>query len=196
MRRDGENVEEQRMVNTSAGALTYTLARKKIKNMNLRVGRDLSIYLSVPMTCTAERADRFVQEKSGWLSAVLEQERAEQKPLLPELDQESCQNVLQASLDQVYPLVEPLGVTRPKLKIRTMTSQWGNCHWMQGYITLNRALVRCPAELRDYVALHELVHFLHHDHGKGFYGTMELLMPDWQERRRALRGFAAALEHI
>ena len=46
-----------------------------------------------------------------------------------------------------------------------MKSQWGNCHWRQGYITLNTALARCPGTLRDYVALHELVHFVHPDHG-------------------------------
>ena len=85
------------------------------------------------------------------------------------------------------------GVSKPVLKIRKMRTQWGNCHWMQGYVTLNTALHRCPEYLRDYVALHELVHFLHHDHGSGFYGAMDLLMPEWRECRRALKYYAVAI---
>jgi len=44
------------------------------------------------------------------------------------------------------------------------------------------------------VALHELVHFLHHDHGPGFYAQMDALMPDWKGRRRALKRCGGALE--
>ena len=94
----------------------------------------------------------------------------------------------------VYPLVEPLGVAFPVLKLRLLKSQWGNCHWNRGYITLNTALARCPEELRDYVALHELLHFLHHDHGSGFYAKMDALMPDWRTRRQALQDCSKALD--
>lgn len=87
-------------------------------------------------------------------------------------------------------------MARPELKIRSLKSQWGNCHWRQGYVTLNTALARCPEHLRNYVALHELIHFLHHDHGPGFYAVMDTLMPDWREYRRELRRYAGALEWV
>lgn len=113
--------------------------------------------------------------------------------LMPECGRAVCFERLTQSLNRVYPLVASYGVERPVLKIRKMRSQWGNCHWMQGYITLNTALHRCPERLRDYVALHELVHFLYQDHGSGFYDVMNRLMPDWRERRRELKKYAAAI---
>ena len=94
---------------------------------------------------------------------------------------------------RVYPLVAGSGVPMPQIKLRKMRSQWGNCHYRQGYITLNTALARCPEFLRDYVALHELVHFLHHDHGPGFYAAMDARMPDWRDRRQTLKQYAQAL---
>ena len=94
---------------------------------------------------------------------------------------------------RVYPLVAGGGVLMPQIKLRKMKSQWGNCHYRQGYITLNTALARCPEFLRDYVALHELVHFLHHDHGPGFYAAMDARMPDWRKRRQDLKRYARAL---
>ncbi len=187
-------MEQERMVDTPAGVLTYTLHRKQVKNFNLRVGTDQSIHLSVPLRCTLERADQFIRDKSDWLVTVLKRQSAERLPVPPEPDRETCRRLLSAALVRVYPLTEPMGVAMPELKLRRMTTQWGNCHWSQGYITLNTALARCPEELRDYVALHELVHFLHHDHGSGFYAVMDRLMPDWRSRRRELRRYSAALE--
>lgn len=187
-------MEQRRVVNTPSGVLTYTLHRKQVKNLNLRVGTDQTIHLSVPMRCSAERADQFICDKSDWLTSVMERQRAEQLPVPPEPDRETCRRLLGAAVGRVYPLTEPLGVAMPVLKLRRMTTQWGNCHWSQGYITLNTALARCPEALQDYVALHELVHFLHHDHGSGFYTVMDRLMPDWRSRRRELRRYSAALE--
>ena len=42
----------------------------------------------------------------------------------------------------------------------------------------------------DSAALHELVHFLHPNHGPGFYAVMDRLMPDWKEKRARLKGCA------
>ena len=175
-----------RVVDTPRGPLTYTLTRKRVKNLNLRVGAGNKIMVSIPLRCPVRQADDFVRERSGWILDALSRREDRQLEPLPPVSREA--------LARVYPLVEPLGVALPPLKLRALKSQWGNCHWAQGYITLNTALARCPEELRDYVALHELVHFLHHDHGPGFYARMDALMPDWRNRRRTLKRFSGALE--
>lgn len=188
-------MRQMRLVDTPHGPITYTLTRKSIKNLNLRIGMGNEIMLSVPLRCSLKRADSFIQEKSGWITAVLSRRKERWTETLPSVSQEACACLLRQALERVYPLVEPFGVLFPALKLRTLKSQWGNCHWAKGYITLNTALARCPEELRDYVALHELVHFLHHDHGAGFYAQMDALMPDWQQRRRELKRYGAALEN-
>ena len=185
-------MEQQRMVWTGHGQIIYTLLRKRVKNLNLRLRDDGTVLLSVPLRCSLTQADEFIAAKSDWIASHMQrlQEKAE---LLPELERKACCELLEQSLEDMYLLVEPLGVPRPKLKVRAMRSQWGNCHWAQGYITLNAALHRCPKNLRDYVALHELLHFLHHDHGSGFYASMDALMPDWRQRRKELKRYAHAI---
>ena len=183
-----------RVVDTPRGPLTYTLTRKRVKNLNLRVGAGNEIMVSIPPRCPVRQADDFVRERSGWILDALSRREDRQLEPLPPVSREECARLLTEALARVYPLVEPLGVALPPLKLRALKSQWGNCHWAQGYITLNTALARCPEELRDYVALHELVHFLHHDHGPGFYARMDALMPDWRNRRRTLKRFSGALE--
>jgi predicted metal-dependent hydrolase len=169
--------------------------KKRVKNFNLRLTREQTVTLAVPQRCTVQRADEFIREKSRWITETLERFRADQADdILPMPSRDQCAVVLRQALERVYPLAQPLGVVMPTLKLRKMRSQWGNCHWTQGYITLNTALARCPEELREYVALHELVHFLHHDHGSGFYREMDALMPDWRRRRKELQRYGGALE--
>lgn len=186
--------ESIRRLDTPEGTIFYVLRRKRVKNLNLRLGGDGVAALSIPWHMSQERAEAFLREKSGWILQHLRQAQELRPDLPPQPTREVCARLLMEALCRVYPRTEPLGVAFPQLKLRRMKSQWGNCHWAQGYITLNTALCRCPEELRDYVALHELVHFLHHDHGPGFYGTMDALMPDWRSRRKALKGYGAALE--
>ena len=187
-------MEQFRLVDTPHGAIPVLLRRRRVKNLNLRVGADGTVALSVPLRYPLDRAEDFLRDKSGWIARALERQRAGQARPLPPVDREECAARLGEALDRVWPLAAPLGIPKPALKLRALKSQWGNCHWAQGYITLNTALARCPEELRDYVALHELVHFLHHDHGPGFYARMDALMPDWHRRRGELKRYGAALE--
>ena len=186
--------EQTRVVETDHGVISYVRRRKRVKNLNLRVGSGGMVFLSVPLACPDERADNMIREKSGWILLTSQRVRErESVELFPAVDRKECRRLLGQALVRMYPLVAPYGVDFPELKVRKMRSQWGNCHWVQGYITLNAALSRCPEELRDYVALHELVHFLHHDHGTEFYAVMTRLMPDWKVRRQELKRWGAAL---
>lgn len=189
-----KELSQLRLVDTPQGHLTYTLTRKRVKNLNLRVGAGGEIMVSVPLRCPVKQADDFIREKSDWILDAVTRRAARQREPLPPVSREECGRLLGEALERMYPLVAPLGVAFPALKLRKLKSQWGNCHWAQGYVTLNTALARCPEELRDYVALHELVHFLHHDHGPGFYSQMDALMPDWRQRRKALKSYGGALE--
>ena len=189
-----KNLPQLRMVDTPRGPLTYTLTRKQVKNLNLRVGAAGEIMVSLPPRCPVKQADDFIRDKSGWILDAVSRRAERQEEPLPPVSREECVRLLGEALARMYPLVAPLGVVLPALKLRKLKSQWGNCHWAQGYITLNTALARCPEELRDYVALHELVHFLHHDHGPGFYTRMDSLMPDWRRRRKMLKSYGGALE--
>ena len=145
-------MEQYRVVDTPHGALTYLLVKKRVKNLNLRLNRQGQAILSVPLRCPEEQADGFIREKSGWI--VRNQPALPTQPLPAAVDRETCKQLLGEAVLRVYPLVSGAGVALPQVRVRKMKSQWGNCHYRQGYITLNSALARCPQELRDYVALH------------------------------------------
>ena len=181
-------MEQLRRTDTPLGQVTYTLTRKRIKNWNLRV-REGQVLMSVPLRVSLQQADDFIQSRAAWILRAVERQEQTAKQPLEELPRKVCLERLEQALERVYPLAAGMGVARPQLRLRKMKSQWGNCHYRQGYITLNTALAACPQELRDYVCLHELVHFIHPNHGAGFYAALDKLMPDWKARRADLKNY-------
>ena len=181
-------MDQLRIANTPVGPIGYFLSHKRVKNWNLRV-REGQVFLSVPLRADQQQADAFIQSRAEWIfRAKAQQEEATKQPL-DDLPRGICLERLEGALARVYPLAAQLGIARPQLRLRKMKSQWGNCHYRQGYITLNTAIAACPQALQDYVCLHELVHFIHPDHGRGFYETMDKLMPDWKKRRAELKKY-------
>lgn len=95
--------------------------------------------------------------------------------------------VFQELIDEVYLLFEQYGVPYPQLKIRDMTSRWGSCQTKKGIITLNSQLIKFPRRCIAYVVVHEFAHFIHPNHSREFWDFVEMMMPDWKERREELR---------
>ena len=93
-------------------------------------------------------ADDFVRTRADWIAARLAERAAGPGPLAPP-DREAALPVLRASLERMWPLVEPLGVKKPELKARFMTSRWGSCHYTKGLIVLNTALAAVEEELLE-----------------------------------------------
>ena len=80
------------------------------------------------------------------------------------------------------------GFSYNQVRIKHNVSNWGSCS-VKKNINLNLNLMRLPAELRDYVMLHELCHLKYMNHGKEFHALMESVCPNHKELRRQLRDF-------
>lgn len=164
--------------------IVYEIERKNVKNVNLRVRSDGSVYVSANRFVSATQIDAFVLSKAFFiLEAIARTKQREEKEFKTIHDQ----SVFIEVVEQLYPLFNPLGVSKPTLKIRDMKTRWGSCIVNKGVITLNRRLLAYPRECIEYVVLHEYCHFIHPNHSKTFYALIEHFMPDWKKRRAWLK---------
>ncbi|WP_297699074.1 M48 family metallopeptidase [uncultured Fibrobacter sp.] len=60
-----------RTVEADGIAISYTLERKPVKNINLRIRADQSVYVSAPKDVAAKMVDAFVVEKSAYILRAL-----------------------------------------------------------------------------------------------------------------------------
>ncbi len=79
-----------------------------------------------------------------------------------------------------------LGVRWHKLSLSSASTRWGSARH-DGHIRLNWRLVHLPISQIDYVVVHELAHLREMNHSPRFWETVGEVMPDYAQRRKALR---------
>ncbi len=192
-----QTIKKQTISQRCVQGVAYQLERKAVKNLNLRIHRDGSVYVSAHPQISPKQIDDFVSRHAAYIQQAQQRlaAKAEQIRRLPpqEYRPEDCRAYFSRLLAEQYPLIQPLGVALPQLKIRKMKSRWGSCHSQKGIITLNSQLMAAPQPCIEYVILHELCHFLQPNHSSAFYALLARLMPDWAERKKLLNQTPIAL---
>ena len=67
-----------------------------------------------------------------------------------------------------------------------MKSRWGSCNTSKKQVLLNTELIKAPTHGIEYVIMHELCHLKHPNHDNKFYGFLNIVMPDWKQRKERL----------
>jgi predicted metal-dependent hydrolase len=79
-----------------------------------------------------------------------------------------------------------LGVRWSKLSLSSASTRWGSAR-SDGHIRLNWRLIHLPVSQIDYVVVHELAHLREMNHSPRFWETVGEVMPDYAQRRKALK---------
>ena len=232
------SLPQQRMISHGGETLFYTLERKPVINLNLRVKADGSVVVSAHPKIPLKLVEDFLIQKWDFIQKALRTFAQNQStapwqdgdpfPLLDEtltlrLEQgaentarregdllvvtvqdpqnsalvdaaidgfllETAKALFPAVVAEQLTLAAPYGVTMPAVRARKMKSRWGSCLPGKKMVTLNTLLLTKPRECLDYVALHELCHFVQPNHSTTFQLLMTNLMPDWKLRRSLLLG--------
>jgi len=80
---------------------------------------------------------------------------------------------------------EKLGVEIRSIAIRSMSKKWASCS-STGIMTFDRDLLVLPADLQDYVIVHELVHFHVPNHGRLWKSLMRAHLGDYERQKERL----------
>jgi hypothetical protein len=85
-----------------------------------------------------------------------------------------------------------MGVTFRKLSVRDQASRWGSCS-ADGGLSYSWRLILAPSHVLDYVAVHEVAHLKHMNHGMRFWRLVLAHCPQAGEARNWLRHHGASL---
>jgi hypothetical protein len=79
-----------------------------------------------------------------------------------------------------------MGVAPERVRLKNQRTLWGSCS-TRGNLNFNRVLAAAPAEVVDYVVIHELAHLKEMNHSRRFWAVVEAWCPEQKQRRRWLR---------
>ena len=183
-----------------AAGIPYTLTRRRVRNLNLRVRADGSVAVSAPNRAALSAVDAFVAAHADWIAQAQARarQRAAQDAALDAALPPKAQALahMQALCRAYYPYFAatcPQGAM-PRVAVRDMNTRWGSCSLRTGTLAFSRRLCAMPLAAQEYVVVHEFCHFAHPDHSPAFWAAVAAVLPDYRARRALLRAPAPAPE--
>lgn len=73
-----------------------------------------------------------------------------------------------------------------RIAVTNAARRWGSCG-PKNTLNFSWRLIMAPAQVVDYVVVHELVHLHEHNHSKKFWDKVKILFPEYKEAHRWLR---------
>jgi predicted metal-dependent hydrolase len=85
-----------------------------------------------------------------------------------------------------------LGIAARSVTLRDTTSRWGSCS-STGALSFSWRLILAPSFVLDYLAAHEVAHFVHMNHSAAFWRVTKRLFPETDRAEAWLKTHGASL---
>lgn len=174
--------------------MEYTLrVSKRARNMRITVRKDASIVVTVPQRVHKEVADLFVREKKTWIQKAIEHMNRRQRvnEFTPKGTKEEYYEQKEKARALVHKKLahfnEFYGYVWNRVAIKNTSSRWGSCSKKRN-LNFSYRITHLPEALQDYLIVHELCHLGSFDHSQTFWKLVERSIPDFETKRKALRG--------
>lgn len=134
------------------------------------------------LVATAGRQRNFVLDEDGFKLGRRYWYQA--RPLLEKWYRAAARQYLKA---RVRYFNRELKLPVETIGISGACRQWGSSNSRKQRVNFSWRLILVALPLVDYVVVHELAHLQEAHHGRAFWNLVGQILPDYQERRRALR---------
>lgn len=156
----------------------------------MRVRPDGDLRVTIPRGGSKAEARRFADRHLEWARKQRSRVLSEKRPAA--LDRELRVRAGRELPPQLLALAAQHGLAVTRVSIRNQRSRWGSCS-PAGHISLNFRLLLMPAEVREYILIHELMHLRQANHSIRFWREVERACPEFRMAERWLRKNGASL---
>jgi predicted metal-dependent hydrolase len=170
---------------------TYFVRHRRARRYLLRVDPDGRLRVTIPRGGSKREAEAFAARNAAWVAAQRARTTAS---IVPREERVQLRHQAASELPvRLRELAAAHGVTGlTKVTIRNQRTRWGSCG-RDGHICLNWRLVLMPAEVRDYILIHELMHLRRMDHSPKYWALVAAACPGYAQARQWLRAHGRAL---
>jgi len=176
-------VDDSRSAPTRSNSI-YFVRHRRARRYLLRVEHDGRVRVTIPRGGSKREADAFVQRHTDWVA----RQRARLTPSAFGAEERAA--LRERARTELPPRLLEIAaqhqLTVAAVSIRNQRTRWGSCG-RDGTISLNWRLVLMPADVRDYVLIHELMHLKRLDHSPAYWKLVAAACPGYREARQWLR---------
>ncbi|MBD5550123.1 MAG: M48 family metallopeptidase [Lachnospiraceae bacterium] len=170
------------------------IIRSRRKTISIQIDENLRVTVRAPLRMPDAAVQKFIEERSAWIEKHMQKmkDRQEELKAAPEelLTMEEIRALANEAADYIPERVSfyarKIGVNYGRITIRNQKSRWGSCS-SKGNLNFNCLLMLTPAEVIDYVVVHELCHRLEMNHSRYFWAEVERVLPDYKKWEKWLK---------
>jgi len=172
------------------GYRVHFIRMRQARRYVMRLRPDGDLRVTIPRGGSRAEAERFVERHRTWAERQRAQMIAARRPAA-----EARALRARAAKElppQLLALAAAHGLTIGRITIRDQRSRWGSCS-PNGHIALNFRLLLMPAEVCEYVLIHELMHLKQANHSRRFWRLVEAACPRFRDAEHWLRRHGPSL---
>ena len=199
-------IDEQGCLSARQDCLTarqgfyYTVVkRRRMKNLNLVVGKDQSVRVSIPASrlrvVTQVKIEKILEERFDFIMSAINkyQKLGEQYPDLFDFSDDHYRRYRKQAQDLIKSKVDYFCRRQDfhynRIGIRNQKTRWGSCS-EDGNLNFSYKLIFLTPEEQDYIVVHELCHLEEQNHSRDFWALVEDILPEYRTAHKSIRNKA------
>jgi hypothetical protein len=164
---------------------------RRSRHLRLIIHRDGRVVVTKPYFLSKSVAESFLFSKAEWVKEKLEKFKSLPAPLIAPRNREDYLKNKEAARNLVRDRLKYFNdfynFKYQAISIRDQATRWGSCS-KKGNLNFNYRLITLPADLCDYIIVHELCHLKEFNHSPRFWNLVARTVPGYQEMRKRLKG--------
>lgn len=182
---------EQRNIKISGHNYDYTLRRRfRVRYVRLSIEHDGSLVLTAPLTYPIFLISKFLHSRIAWIEKGLAKIKTNPSLLGIKHSQAEIKQYKEITRklvnDRLKYFNQFYNLNYKRIAIRNQKSRWGSCS-SQKNLNFNYRLGLLPAEMADYIIVHELCHLQEMNHSKRFWALVAKAVPDYKKQEKLLK---------
>ncbi len=158
--------------------------------MRLAVYCDGNFVVTLPRGLNEITAKKYIVKKSKWILSKLDFFKkatlTKTFKLTPKYYIKHKEAALIIANQRIECFNKTYGYKFNKLSIKNQKTRWGSCSKHRN-LNFNFKIALLPADLRDYIIVHELCHLREFNHSKKFWNLVGITIPNYKDIIKNLR---------
>ncbi len=166
------------------------LRRSGLKSIKLSVRADGRVLVSAPKWVPKKAINLFVALKREWIDEAIGKVAMDVDRFVlrgSSIDYKTHKETARLLVQEQLTIFAPiLGVAFNRLSIRNTAGRWGSCSGKKN-LNFHYKIAFLPADLVDYLIVHELCHLIEMNHSDKFWKKVSSIIPDADDCAKRLR---------
>jgi len=181
---------------TGEGFYYRIVKRKQMKNLNLVIGKDQRVRVTIPASrlrvVTQRQIENILKERFDFVMSAIDKykKQGEKYPDLFEFSDEHYRQYRKQAQELIKSKVDyycrKQNFQYNRLSIRNQKTRWGSCS-EDGNLNFSYKLIFLTPEEQDYIVVHELCHLEEQNHSRDFWSLVERILPNYRVAHKSIR---------